>query len=91
MFRNKPLVVIGGGDSAVEEASYLTKFASKVYLLVRKESLKASKAMQQRAFDNPKIEIHRNTEGVEILGDGRFMTGLRVINNQTQQTTEIQA
>lgn len=91
MFRNKPLVVIGGGDSAVEEASYLTKFASKVYLLVRKESLKASKAMQQRAFDNPKIEIHRHTEWVEILGDGRFMTGLRVINNQNQQTSEIQA
>lgn len=91
MFRNKPLIVIGWGDSAIEEAVYLTKFATKVTLLVRRDELRASKAMQQRAFTNEKLEILRHTEGVEILGDGRAMTGIRVINNQTQQTTDLEA
>ncbi len=91
MFRNKPLIVIGGWDAAVEEAVYLTKFASKVTMLIRSDVLKASKAMQQRAFANEKIEILRNTQWVEILGDGRFMSGLRVINNQTQETTDLEA
>lgn len=91
MFRNKPLIVIGGGDAAIEEAVYLTKFASKVTMLVRRDEFRASKAMQQRAFDNEKIEILRWTEWVEILGDGRVMTWLRVVNNQTQQTTDLEA
>ncbi len=91
MFRNKPLIVIWGGDAAIEEAVYLTKFASKVTMLVRRDEFRASKAMQQRAFANEKIEILRWTQGVEILGDGRAMTGLRVLNNQTQQTTDLEA
>lgn len=91
MFRNKPLVVIWGGDAAIEEAVYLTKFASKVTMLVRRDAFRASKAMQQRALDHEKIEILRYTEWVEILGDGRVMTWLRVINNQTQQTTDLEA
>jgi len=70
---------------------YLTKFASKVTMLVRRDEFRASKAMQQRAFANEKIEILRWTQGVEILGDGRVMTGLRVVNNQTQQTTDLEA
>jgi thioredoxin reductase (NADPH) len=67
-FRNKPLVVVGGGDSAIEEASYLTKFASTVYLIHRRAELRASKIMQQRAFDNPKIEILWNSAIKEIQG-----------------------
>jgi thioredoxin reductase (NADPH) len=70
-FRNRPLVVVGGGDSAVEEATYLSKFASRVHLVHRREALRASKIMAQRAFDNPKIEIHFNTALTEVLGDDR--------------------
>ncbi len=91
MFRKKPLIVIWGWDAAIEEAVYLTKFASKVTMLVRRDEFRASKAMQQRAFDNEKIEILRWTEWVEILGDGRVMTWLRITNNQTQQTSDLEA
>lgn len=91
IFRNKPLVVIGGGDSACEEANYLSKFGSKVYLLVRKDTLRASKVMQERTKNNSKIEIMRNTEGVEIVGNGSVMTGLHIINNQTQQKILLEA
>lgn len=68
IFRNKVLAVVGGGDSAVEEASYLTKFASKVIMLVRRDVLRASKVMQERAKSNPKIEIMFNSLPVEIVG-----------------------
>ncbi|MGL4424614.1 MAG: FAD-dependent oxidoreductase [Gemmataceae bacterium] len=78
-FRNKSLVVIGGGDTAVEEASFLTKFASKVYLVHRRSSLRASKIMQERARTNPKIEMKWNRVMEEVLGDDKQgVTGVRL-------------
>ncbi len=78
-FRNKMLAVVGGGDSAVEEASYLTKFASKVLMIVRRDVLRASKAMQERVKNNPKIEILFNTLPLEVLGE-KCVSGLKVKN-----------
>jgi len=77
-FRNRPLVVVGGGDSAVEEATYLTKFASTVHLIHRRDTLRASKIMAQRAFDHAKITIHFNSALAEVLGDDAGVTGVRL-------------
>jgi thioredoxin reductase (NADPH) len=89
-FRKKPLAVIGGGDSAVEEATYLSKYASTVILMVRRSELRASKIMQQRAIQNEKIEILWNTELEEVLGNEKDgVTALRVRNNQSQQESEL--
>ncbi len=78
-FRNQPLVVVGGGDAAVEEADYLTKFAGKVYLVHRRDELRASKIMARRAIDNPKIEIQWNRTLDEVLGnDADGVTGVRL-------------
>ncbi len=71
-FREKTIAVVGGGDSAMEEANFLTKFASKVYVIHRRETLKASKIMQQRSFDNPKIEFIWNAAVAELKGDGKL-------------------
>ncbi len=85
-FRGKPLVVVGGGDTAIEEATYLTKFASKVTLIHRREALRASKIMQERAFKNEKIEYLWNTEVREILGSKEEgVTGVKLFNNQTDE------
>ncbi|MBX9680304.1 MAG: thioredoxin-disulfide reductase [Gemmataceae bacterium] len=78
-FRNKPIVVIGGGDTAVEEASYLTKFGSIVYLAHRRNELRASKVMQRRAFTTPKITMKWNRVLDEVLGDDKNgVTGVRL-------------
>ncbi len=69
IFRNQPLFVIGGGDSAVEEATFLTKFGSKVYLVHRRDQLRASKIMQKRAMEHPKIEILWDSEIIKVEGD----------------------
>jgi len=76
-FREKTIAVIGGGDSAMEEALFLTRFASKVYVIHRRDSLKASKIMQDRAFANPKIEFIWNKGVEELLGDPK-LTGIRL-------------
>lgn len=90
-FRNKPLAVVGGGDSAVEEATYLTKFASKVYLIVRRNELRASKIMQQRALGHEKIEILWHHEVLEVLGEEKQgVTGLRLIQNVEKTEREIE-
>jgi thioredoxin reductase (NADPH) len=91
IFRDKPLVVIGGGDTACEEASYLAKFGSQVHLLVRRDEFRASKAMQKRVFDNPKIIIHWNTEAVEAVGDGKLLNSVKVIQNKTKEESQIPA
>jgi thioredoxin reductase (NADPH) len=78
-FRNKPLVVVGGGDTAVEEAAYLTKFATRVYLVHRRNELRASKIMAQRALTNPKIEMKWNSVVDEVLGEDKAgVTGVRL-------------
>ena len=76
-FRDQEIAVVGGGDSAIEEANFLTKFASKVTLIHRRDELRASKIMQERAFANPKVEFRWNSEVVDALGDGK-LTGVRL-------------
>lgn len=90
MFRNAPLVVVGGGDTAVEEATHLTKFGSKVYLVHRREALRASKTMQQRAFKNPKIELVWNTVLVDAEGEA-VLERVRLKDLKTNQEYHLQA
>ncbi len=91
-FRDQPLVVVGGGDSAVEEATYLSKFASRVHLVHRRDALRASKVMANRALTNPKIVPVWNSAVEEILGtEEKGVTGVRVKNLQTHHTDVIEA
>jgi len=87
-FREKTIAVVGGGDSAMEEANFLTKFASKVYVIHRRDSLKASKIMQQRAFDNPKIEFIWNSAVAELKGDAN-LEGVVLENTQTGEKSDL--
>lgn len=89
IFRNKKIVVIWGGDAAMEEAIHLTHFANEVIVLVRRDTLRASKAMQERALNNPKITFMRNTEAEEAHGD-KLLTGVSVINNKTGEKSLIE-
>ncbi len=82
-YRDKIVHVVGGGDTAMEEASFLTKFASKVTVIHRRDTLRASKTMQQRCFDNPKIEFLWDSAVSEILFDNTGVTGIKVKNTKT--------
>jgi thioredoxin reductase (NADPH) len=88
-FKGKEVVVVGGGDAAMEESNFLTKFAKKVTVIHRRDSLRASKIMQERAMKNPKIDFLWNTEVREVLGDTTKLTGVRLFNNQTNQESEL--
>jgi len=90
IFQGKELVVIGGGDSAAEEAVYLTKYGSRVHLLIRSGELRACKAMQNRVFNNSKITVHWHTEAIDVYGNNR-MTGIKVLNKQTGAESKIPA
>jgi thioredoxin reductase (NADPH) len=87
-FREKTIAVIGGGDSAMEEANFLTRFASKVYLIHRRDTFKASKIMQERALANPKIEVVWNTEVAELLGEGK-LSGIVTRNTVDGSTKQL--
>jgi thioredoxin reductase (NADPH) len=89
IFRNVELAVIGGGDSAAEEAVYLTKYGSHVHMLVRGDKMRASKAMQDRVLKNPKITVHWNTEAVDVFGENDRMTGVRIKNVQTGEERDL--
>jgi thioredoxin reductase (NADPH) len=88
-FREKTIAVIGGGDSAMEEALFLTRFASKVYVIHRRDSLKASKIMQDRAFANPKIEFIWNKGVEELLGDPK-LTGIKLKDTVTGEESQME-
>ncbi|AGA79656.1 thioredoxin-disulfide reductase [Echinicola vietnamensis] len=88
-FRNQKVAIVGAGDTACEEASYLANICEKVYMLVRRDEMRASQIMQKRVTSNPKIEILWNTETEEILGEEE-VTGVRVKNNQTGEEQELE-
>jgi thioredoxin reductase (NADPH) len=87
-FRDQEIAVVGGGDSAMEEASFLTKFASKVTIIHRRDELRASKIMQDRAFANPKIEFRWNSQVTEIKGDTK-LEGIVVEDTKTGERAEL--
>ena len=90
-YRNQEVVIVGAGDSACEEAHYLSKLCTKVTMLVRRDEFRASKIMANRVKNTENIEILFNTETDEVLGDGQVVTGVRATNNQTNAVTEIPA
>lgn len=83
-YRGQEVAIVGAGDTAAEEATYLSKICKKVHMLVRKDEMRASKIMQQRVFDAENIEVHFNTDTLEVLGEN-VVEGIRVINNQTKE------
>jgi len=88
-FKNQDVAIVGAGDTAAEEATYLSKLCNKVYMLVRRDEFRASKAMVKRVLNTPNIEVLYNTETKEILGDNKAVTGVRVVNNQTQEERDL--
>jgi thioredoxin reductase (NADPH) len=90
IYRNKPLVVVGGGDTAVEEATHLTKFGSTVYVVHRRDELRASKIMQKRLFENPKVKMVWNSAVEEAIGD-KALSGVLVRNLKTKEANVLEA
>lgn len=90
-FKGKNLIVVGGGDSAVEEGAFLTQLAAKVTVLVRSDKLRAQPIVRDKAFKNPKMEFVYNTSVTEIVGNEMAVTGVKTVNNQTGETGEIAA
>jgi thioredoxin reductase (NADPH) len=90
-FKDKKLVVVGGGDSAMEEATFLSRFASEITVLVRKDEVRASEIMERRAENDPKISFVFNSDVKEVVGDGVKMTGVKILNNKTNEESEIAA
>ena len=92
IYRQKPLAVVGGGDSAVEEAAYLAnlKGAATIYMIVRRDQMRASKIMQQRALDHPNIEIKWNSVVDEVIGDGNLVTGLKIKSTVDEAISDLE-
>jgi thioredoxin reductase (NADPH) len=88
-FKGQNVAVVGAGDTAAEEASYLAKLCPQVHMLVRRDEMRASKIMQQRVMNTPNIKVHWNTETEEVLGE-KEVTGVRVKNNKTGETSELE-
>ena len=88
-FKGQDVAIVGAGDTAAEEATYLAKLCKKVYMLVRRDEFRASKAMVHRVLNTPNIEVIYNTEAKEVLGNGKNVTGLRVVNNQTGAESDL--
>jgi thioredoxin reductase (NADPH) len=88
-FKGQDVAIVGAGDTAAEEATYLAKLCNKVHMLVRRDEFRASKAMQNRVLNTPNIQIHYNTDTKEILGDGKNVTGILVSNNKTSEEKTI--
>ena len=88
-FKNQDVAIVGAGDTAAEEATYLAKLCRKVYMLVRRDEFRASKAMEKRVLNTPNIEIIYNSETKEIIGDGKNVTGVKIYNNKTQEESEL--
>ncbi len=87
-FKGLPVGIVGAGDTAAEEASYLAKLSPEVHLLVRRDVMRASKIMQERVLNNPKIKVHWNTEAIEIIGEEE-VEAVRIINNKTNEESTI--
>ncbi|MBI2146527.1 FAD-dependent oxidoreductase [Candidatus Woesearchaeota archaeon] len=87
-FKNKEVIVIGGGDSAMEESLFLTKFASKITIIHRRDSFRASKIMQERVFKHEKIKVLWNKEIIDVLGNGKIVTGVKLKDIVTGKTTD---
>lgn len=89
IFRNKPLAVVGGGDSAAEEATYLTKYASHVFVLVRRDELRASKIMAKRLLSHPNVTVMFNTVATEAKGDGELLNAIRIKDTKTGEEKDL--